>query len=287
MSRISQALSRLRSYPVKPSIWDEVPFTRRAGVLVLLFANKHNELATVLTLRSSNLTSFSGDAALPGGKADSLDETPYQVARRETCEELGIPFSEEKLERSGYGIQYITTLPAYLSRNLLSVRPVVAFIHPLHPRFQHLDYIRDLPSIINMEKHKSHEVGDVFSVSLHRFLRDTPGWYSSKPVNWGGLMWNQHWYRAIRHTKPVGQTGWYSVWGLTANILLDTAAIAFDTKPPMLHRRDNAVGDEVLLRGLKEHGIMTEARDRKKDNSVVFSEVFGLDSPLLKEREAG
>jgi peroxisomal coenzyme A diphosphatase NUDT7 len=284
MSKVSLALARLRSYRVRPSVWDELPVTRRAGVLVLLYSNKHNELASVLTLRSANLSSFSGHAALPGGKADSESETPYAVARRETCEEIGLPFSNGDLENRGYSIEHLTTLPAYLSRNLLAVRPVVAFIKPIEGVDHHHDSIKDLPSIINLDTHQSDEVGDVFSVPLHRFLSNAPGWYTSKPVNWGGLAWNMHWYRAIRLSKPVGQIGWYSVWGLTANILLDTATIAFDTVPPMPHRRKGLVGDEVLLEGLREHGLLTEERDREKDNSLVFSDVFGIDSPLLKER---
>lgn len=269
---------------MNPSIWDELPYSRRAGVLVLLFVNKHNELASLLTLRSANLSSFSGDAALPGGKADTVAETPYQVSRRETGEEIGIPISDQELERRGYEMEHLTTLPAYLSRNLLAVRPTIAFIKPIVNQNQLYDSIMDLPAIIDLETHRTDEVGDVFSVPLQKFLSNKPEWYSSRPVNWGGLTWNQHWYKAIRHTKAVGQSGWYSVWGLTANILLDTASIAFDTAPPMPHRRKGLAGDEILIRGLKDHGVLTEDRDRKKDNSIVFRKIFGPDSPLLKER---
>lgn len=296
MSKISHALGRLRSYQVASSIWDDLPVSRRAGVLVLLYSNKNKELASLLTLRSRNLSSYSGDAALPGGKADSINETPYEVARREAFEEIGLPFSDEELENKGYIMEHVTTLPAYLSRNLLAVRPVVAYMRSIHEghhhnqqhhdedHHHHHDHVKDLPSIIDLDTHKSDEVADIFSVPLQRFLSNSPGWYSSKSVNWGGLKWNQHWYRAIRPVKPVGQTGWYSVWGLTANILLDTASIAFDTVPPMPHRRKGLIGDEVLLQGLKEHGLLTLKRDRKKDNSVIFSRIFGPDSPLLRER---
>ena len=36
----------------------------------------NSDLRVVLTMRAANLRTFSGHAAFPGGKADSLDETP-------------------------------------------------------------------------------------------------------------------------------------------------------------------------------------------------------------------
>lgn len=43
---------------------------------MLLFADRWGDLRVVITMRSASLRSFSGHAALPGGKADGVDETP-------------------------------------------------------------------------------------------------------------------------------------------------------------------------------------------------------------------
>lgn len=76
------AISRLRAYRPPPfPLWDALPVRRRAAVLVLLYADRWGDLRVVITMRAASLRSFSGHAALPGGKADSADETPCTPAR--------------------------------------------------------------------------------------------------------------------------------------------------------------------------------------------------------------
>lgn len=71
------ALNRLRAYKPPPfPLWDALPARRRAAVLVLLYADRAGDLRVVVTMRAASLRSFSGHAALPGGKADSIHETP-------------------------------------------------------------------------------------------------------------------------------------------------------------------------------------------------------------------
>jgi 8-oxo-dGTP pyrophosphatase MutT (NUDIX family) len=55
-----------------------LPARKRAAVLVLLFADRWGDLRVVVTMRAASLRSFSGHAALPGGKADSKEETPCE-----------------------------------------------------------------------------------------------------------------------------------------------------------------------------------------------------------------
>ena len=52
-----------------------MPLSRRAAVLILLFADRKGDLRVVLTMRASTLKSYSGQAALPGGKAEASDKT--------------------------------------------------------------------------------------------------------------------------------------------------------------------------------------------------------------------
>jgi 8-oxo-dGTP pyrophosphatase MutT (NUDIX family) len=56
-----------------------LPVRKRAAVLVLLFADRWGDLRVVITMRAASLRSFSGHAALPGGKADSKEETPCML----------------------------------------------------------------------------------------------------------------------------------------------------------------------------------------------------------------
>lgn len=71
------AVARLKAYRAPPfPLWDRLPASRRAAVLILLYADRRGDLRVVLTMRAANLRSFSGHAAFPGGKADSVDETP-------------------------------------------------------------------------------------------------------------------------------------------------------------------------------------------------------------------
>jgi hypothetical protein len=65
-----QALARLYTYSPPPTTYHSLPLTRRAAVLVLLFADRRGDLRVVLTLRSPLLRTFAGQVALPGGKAD-------------------------------------------------------------------------------------------------------------------------------------------------------------------------------------------------------------------------
>lgn len=286
-----QALNRLRAFKWSNTVWDKVPYTRRAGVLALLYQNRSGELSTILTLRSPFLTSFSGQVALPGGKADTATENVFEVARREAFEEIHLPQSDKEVGSRGFDLEYLTALPCYLSRNLLVVRPVVALLTEKEENsFQLYNEKADLPRIIDCytDPHQDHlkEVHHVFSVPLSKFLDNSPDWYSGKLVDWTGLKWNQHSFRAIRRQKTIGEPGWLSVWGMTANILVDCARIAYDQEPRMEHRRKGKYGDEDLIQGLIDKGVLGEHIDKEEDVKIRLQDVLGKDSPLLKERMA-
>lgn len=71
------AINRLRAYKPPPfPLWDTLPIRMRAAVLILLYADRWGDLRVVITMRAASLRNFSGHAALPGGKADTLNESP-------------------------------------------------------------------------------------------------------------------------------------------------------------------------------------------------------------------
>ncbi|CRK18624.1 hypothetical protein BN1708_017680, partial [Verticillium longisporum] len=62
------ALARLRAYRPPPlPTWDRLPASRRAAVLLLLFADRRGDLRVVITMRAASLRNYSGHAAFPGG----------------------------------------------------------------------------------------------------------------------------------------------------------------------------------------------------------------------------
>ncbi|CAK7266564.1 8-oxo-dGTP diphosphatase [Sporothrix epigloea] len=128
-ARSAAAIARLRTFrpPLFP-LWNRLPVHRRAAVLVLLYADRRGDLRVVLTMRAAGLRNFSGHAAFPGGKADSVDETAEQIARREAWEEIGLPLDDSKLPRP-FRIEHLCDLPYNLAKTELVVRPCIALLH--------------------------------------------------------------------------------------------------------------------------------------------------------------
>ncbi|ROT36884.1 hypothetical protein SODALDRAFT_335099 [Sodiomyces alkalinus F11] len=127
-ARSAAAIARLRAYRPPPfPVWDRLPASRRAAVLLLLYADRRGDLRVIITMRATSLRNFSGHAALPGGKADSVHETPYQIARREAWEEIGLPL-DARLPKP-FRIEPLCELPCNMAQTHLVVRPCVAFLH--------------------------------------------------------------------------------------------------------------------------------------------------------------
>ncbi|KAK4967019.1 8-oxo-dGTP diphosphatase [Elasticomyces elasticus] len=203
------ALARLRAYHPPATQWYKLPLVRRAAVLILLFADKKGELRVVLTIRSAGLKNYAGQAALPGGKADTLSETPWTTARREAFEEIGLSMTNEDLP-SGYVVEHLTELPSNLAMTELGVRPCVGYLKAPAPRSPLLatgdadrapDVARDL-----LPKLDAKEVAAVFTSPFHNFLRSededvrdregerkVPGqWYNGSWHSWHESPWRMH-----------------------------------------------------------------------------------------------
>ncbi|KAH8675759.1 NUDIX hydrolase domain-like protein [Xylariales sp. PMI_506] len=296
------AIARLRAYKPPPfPVWDRLPVTRRAAVLVLLFADRKGDLRVVITMRAASLRSFSGHAAFPGGKADSLAETPYQIARREAWEEIGLPMDDAKIPKP-FRIEHLCSLPCSLAKTELAVRPCVAFLHADNPPGK--------PSMLVEEtmipRLDAKEVAAVFSGPLHNFLRVTdepaeeggpptpPGeWYNGRWSDWGGEKWRVHNFWVPINNQRVqrpkvrdgGQAALaeeldeddeepaqrFMVWGMTARMLVDTARIAYGEEPEMEHNVH--YGDEGLITRLESAGRLPEKKKKEIGLDAVKEEV--------------
>ncbi|KAF7893041.1 uncharacterized protein EAF02_000579 [Botrytis sinoallii] len=304
------ALARLRAYKPPPfdTVWNLLPLSRRAAVLVLLFADRRGDLRVVITMRSTTLRNFSGQAAFPGGKADTLSETPFEIARREASEEIGLPRYDHKIP-APFRIEHLCQLPFSLARTELAVRPCVVFLHADNATSgREASVGEDL-----MPRLDAREVAAVFSAPFHNFLRMEdevrkedesllPGkksdWYSGSWHEWHDTKWRMHNFfvpitnqkvsrpkvreggqaaiaEELEEQEEQGLTR-FKVWGMTARMLVDAARIAYEQEPEFEHNAH--VGDEELIAELQSTGHLEE----KKNVSVA--EIIDARNKIKEEK---
>ncbi|KAM0462427.1 hypothetical protein ACHAPV_003903 [Trichoderma viride] len=281
------ALNRFRAYkPPSFPLWDKLPARKRAAVLVLLFADRWGDLRVVVTMRAASLRSFSGHAALPGGKADSKEETPYQIARREAYEEIGLPMDDQKIPKP-FRIEQLCYLPPSLARTHLVVTPCVAFLHADRTSADSPPALVEESMIPRLD---AREVAAVFSAPFYNFLKANdlppregetlpPGhWYDGSWTNFKGEQWRVHNFHVPVNNQKVSRPrrgsaaqieladqleesqdheGRFRVWGMTGRVLVDAARIAYNEEPEMTHNLD--FGDLNVIRLAEEEGALDES----------------------------
>ncbi|KAF6817693.1 NUDIX domain-containing protein [Colletotrichum plurivorum] len=213
LMRSKAAIARLRRYAPPPfPLWDRLPVSRRAAVLILLYADRRGDLRVVITMRAASLRSFSGHAAFPGGKADTLQETPYEIARREAWEEIGLPVDDARIPKP-FKIEPLCYLPYNLARTELVVRPCVAFLHADEAEDPAGDEEHPSPLVEErmIPRLDAKEVAAVFSAPFQNFLKAKdpeeqldgsdgrkkrplpPGhWYDGSWIQWKEHPWRVH-----------------------------------------------------------------------------------------------
>ncbi|KAH8603089.1 NUDIX hydrolase domain-like protein [Bisporella sp. PMI_857] len=276
------AIARLRAYkPPLFSTWDRLPLSRRAAVLILLFADRRGDLRVVITMRAMTLRNYSGQAALPGGKADTLTESPWEIARREAWEEIGLPEDDSKIP-APFRIEHLCQLPFSFAKTALAVRPCVAFIHTA-PSGSTSSTASSTVGESMIPKLDAKEVSAVFSAGFHNFLREqdevregqeVPGsrkdWYKGHWIPWYDGRWRMHNFyvpitnqkvsrpkRGIEEGEEIeDDMKRYTVWGMTARILVDAARIAYGEEPEFEH--NSHYGDEAIIEVLQKAGRLGE-----------------------------
>ncbi|MCJ1243090.1 Peroxisomal coenzyme A diphosphatase nudt7 [Trapelia coarctata] len=194
------------------------------------------------------------------GKADSVEETPFEIARREAFEEIGLPNDNRKLPHP-MQVEHICELPTNLALTELGVVPCVALLHagddPTDPE-ENL-----IPRL------DAKEVSAVFSAPFHQFLSEYhdkqtqmaqgPKWYKGHWSSWYDGSWRMHYFYIPRSVKSGTLSPEpYKVFGMTARILVDAARIAYAEEPAFEY--NSGVGDEHMLRKLLETGRFSVER---------------------------
>ena len=179
----------LPEHSVEPSFSDRLP----ALAAVLLPLVMRDELMVLLTVRSANLSTHSGQVAFPGGRTDDTDRDAVDTALREAEEEISLPRAH---------VEVLGTLPIYVTGSAFVITPVVALIKP---GFQ----LAPNPG----------EVADVFEVPLW-FLMN-PAHHRRHETEFGGVL--RQWL-SMPYADPAGlaagnQTTERYIWGATAGML--------------------------------------------------------------------
>lgn len=150
----------LRQRFANPPVWTpehsvEKKFENREPALaaVLIPLVMRHELTLILTLRNSNLSTHSGQIALPGGRCDETDVDAADTALREAHEEIGLP--REHAEVLG-------SLPTYVTGTAYVITPVVALVRPgfmLAPNPGEVADVFEVPLgyLMNPAHHRRHE----------------------------------------------------------------------------------------------------------------------------------
>ncbi|KAM3437172.1 hypothetical protein NHJ13734_004759 [Beauveria thailandica] len=277
------AIHRLRAYKPPPfPLWDRLPVRMRAAVLILLYADRFGDLRVVITMRAASLRNFSGHAALPGGKADTHNESPYQIARREAWEEIGLPVEDGKIPQP-FRVEKLCYLPPFLARTHVVVTPCVAYLHADAPVPGGSPPVVEHTLVPTLD---ASEVAAVFTAPFYNFLksRDLPPqpghvlppghWYDGAWINWKDVAWrvhnfyvpvnNQHVSRPVQGSAAVEETkqdidfeGRFKVWGMTGRVMVDAARIAYGEPPEVEH--NPGLGDADIIRIAEKDGAFEEA----------------------------
>lgn len=95
----------------------QYPARARAAVLVPVYRDAERQVRVILTKRPDHMRTHPGDVVFPGGRLEE-GESPEDTAKREACEEIGLPID---------GVEIIGGLSPITTRNIRNlIVPVVA-----------------------------------------------------------------------------------------------------------------------------------------------------------------
>ena len=182
-------LMKLRE-KIKGQVYEVLkPSLPDSAVLVAITDNA-NDPEVILTKRAEHMSSHAGEVCFPGGKWEDHDTSLLNTALRESHEEVGL-LSE--------WVEVIGGLPPVVSRSGLNVVPYVGLISS------------DLALAPT-----SDELDSVFKVPLRYFMEQ------------GNIEPYQYAYKGQSMELPSYVYEGYTIWGLTAYIIIDMLNQTYD-----------------------------------------------------------
>jgi 8-oxo-dGTP pyrophosphatase MutT (NUDIX family) len=164
-----------------PVMWEKAGVKATKPAAVLIPVVERSQPGVLLTQRTPDLSSHSGQIAFPGGKIDPTDESPLAAALREANEEIGL--DARFVEPIGY-------LDLYLTFSGFRIVPLLARVDPAYSL------------TINPA-----EVSEAFEVPLDFLMH--PGNHQRLKRDWKGI---ERQYYAMPFEQRY-------IWGVTAGIL--------------------------------------------------------------------
>jgi 8-oxo-dGTP pyrophosphatase MutT (NUDIX family) len=161
----------------------------RAAVLVPLDSSG-SILSVVLTRRADHLRLHAGEVAFPGGKCDDEDTDCWHTAAREAEEEIGLP---------GSRFEPLGALEPLVTRTGIEVIPCVALLKQSTNFCPNPD-----------------EIDQVFEVPLAFFAQRE------------NLHFDEYDYGGRLRRVPRYQWQAFTIWGITAAILVQLANLGFE-----------------------------------------------------------
>ena len=181
-----EALAQFK--PWRPSLVPEQTAFKKSAILVP-FQLINGKLHVIMTVRSKNLSRYSGDVAFPGGMQDPSDDGDFvKTALREAEEEIGL-----KPE----AVRILCQLRPCVTQHGIIVVPVVGLVTEAH-----------FEPKLNLG-----EVDECFTIELDRISRAQFTWKPIKVINTIP-------YNVIDIRTQCSQNKNRRIWGVTANVLL-------------------------------------------------------------------
>lgn len=137
-----------------------------AAVLIPIM-QRRDELTVIMTKRTDNLNSHSGQIAFAGGKIDAGDGSPVAAALREAKEEIGLDPRH---------VEVLGSMPEYFTGSGFRITPVVALVDEkaeLMPNPEEVEYIFEVPLAFLMDT-ENHRVASRMFQGNRRYYLEMP-----------------------------------------------------------------------------------------------------------------
>ncbi|WVQ75918.1 hypothetical protein IAR50_005553 [Cryptococcus sp. DSM 104548] len=268
-----ECLERLANYDPPPL--PDFGIVKQAAVLVVLF-QKDSKLHVLLTTRAKTLRRHPSQTALPGGKVDPEDEDAIFTARREAHEEVDLPLNHPSIHHLTTLEPVMTILPlnAHMKNHIIVI-PVVCFLSD--------------PSLLLHLRPSPDEVDAIFTHPLEGCLTGKVEGQDLEALSEKGGEWWPYEDEFHSIEDRIGSTGGYRmhrfrskrtpIKGLTSDILIDTATVAFGTPPSFTRFASNQLPFSSVISDvvLKLPGVMDRSTGSKSENTSHVLEWVGTE----------
>lgn len=195
-----EAAQLTMAHPLRGSLPEARPDTRRAAVLALFYPNSDGELQLIFILRASHdrRDRHAGQIAFPGGSVEPQDTSLAATALRETEEEIGVP----------------TTAPTLLGSMTELYIPVSNFLVTLF-----VGFVEKEPAF----RIQTSEVAELIQVPFHEFFRPDVRQATDMKLPSGMKL------KDVPYWDVTGRR----IWGATSMMLAELIALARpESSPP-------------------------------------------------------